>query len=48
MKTFTQWNTFNTDTIKFALGQERNGKTGVNMFIDDTAREIALVTPACV
>ena len=35
MKTFTQWNTFNTDTIKFALGQERNGKMGVNMFIDD-------------
>lgn len=48
MKTFSQWNTFNTDTIKFALGQERNGKMGVNMFIDDAAREIALVTPACV
>jgi hypothetical protein len=48
MKSFAHWNAFNPDAIKFALGQERNGKVGVNMYIDDASREIALVTPACV
>ena len=48
MKNFTQWNTFNADKIRFALGQERNGKATVNMYLEDNAKEVALVTPACV
>ena len=48
MKHFTQWNTFNADKIRFALGQERNGKATVNMYLEDNAKEVALVTPACV
>ena len=33
---------------RFALGQERNGKATVNMYLEDNAKEVALVTPACV
>ena len=45
---YTQWNTFKTDDVTFALGMDRNGKTAINMLVQPNCTDVAFVTPACV
>ena len=44
MKHYQQWDTFDANKIQFTLGQEKNGKTSVNMFVGENAAEIAIPT----
>ena len=47
-KKYTHFKELKADEINFALGTDRHGKATIQMYIGETAAEVAMVSPACV
>jgi hypothetical protein len=47
-KSYIPFDKIEPETVSFALGQDRNQKPTIRMFHTADARELAMVTPACV
>ena len=47
-KKYTNYQELKADEINFALGTDRHGKATIQMYVGETAAEVAMVSPACV